>query len=176
MHDVDLVFSSLSLKAGDVFLDMGCGPGDYVLHASHLVGETGRVYALDKWESMIAGISTQAAALGYGNITAKVADICAPLPLADGCVDVCLVATVLHALDIKRHGDVMFNEIRRVLMGKGRLAIINCKKEEQPFGPPLEKRFSPQQTEDIVRSYGFKKNSLIDLGYNYLIQFINKKI
>jgi ubiquinone/menaquinone biosynthesis C-methylase UbiE len=175
MHDADLVFRELALKPGDVFIDLGCGPGDYALYASLLVEETGRVYALDKWKRMVTGIGTQAAAMGYGNIKTKIADICAPLPLADDCADVCLVATVFHTLDMRREGAGMFKEIRRVLKESARLAVINCKKEEQPFGPPLEKRFSPQETEDIVSPYGFQKINLIDLGFNYLIQFINEK-
>ena len=172
MHDADLVFKELSLKPGDVFLDLGCGPGDYALYASLVLGETGRVYALDKWEKMITGIGTCVADMGYRNISAMRADICSPLPLADHCVDVCLLAAVMHTLNLSRDGDGLFMEIRRVLKPGGRLAIINCKKEEQPFGPPLKKRFSFQQTEDLVRPFGFQRLDLVDLGYNYMIQFV----
>jgi len=61
--------------------------------------------------------------------------------------------------------------VRRVLKPAGRLAIINCKKEAQPFGPPIEKRFSPRETEKLVVPCGFRTLEQVDLGYNYLIQF-----
>lgn len=171
MHDTDLVFKKLALKPGDVFLDLGCGPGDYAMYASLIVGQSGMVYAVDKWERMVTGICTEAAMMGYTNVCSIMADICNPLPLGDASVDVCLLATVLHTLNIPRDGDAIFGEVRRVLNPAGRLAIINCKKEAQPFGPPLEKRFSPQETENVVVPCGFHTLELVDLGFNYLIQF-----
>ena len=171
MQDADLVFEALALKPGDVFLDLGCGPGNYSLYASLLLGATGRVFALDKWERMITGIGACVAEMGYRNITAVKADLCSPLPVADHCVDVCLMATVMHTLDTRRDGDSLFTEIRRVLKPGGRLAVLNCKKEEQPFGPALSRRFSPEQVEDIVGRLGFQKVNLVEFKYNYLIQF-----
>jgi ubiquinone/menaquinone biosynthesis C-methylase UbiE len=171
MHDTDFVFEKLDLKPGGVFLDLGCGPGDYAMYASLIVGETGMVYAIDKWERMVTGICTEAAMMGYANVCSVLADICAPLPLGDASVDVCLFATVMHTLNMARDGSAVFGEVRRVLKPAGRLAIINCKKEDQPFGPPIEKRFSPQETEKLVVPCGFRTLEQVDLGYNYLIQF-----
>ena len=82
-----------------------------------------------------------------------------------------LFATVMHTLNMARDGSAVFGEVRRVLKPAGRLAIINCKKEDQPFGPPIEKRFSPQETEKLVVPCGFRTLEQVDLGYNYLIQF-----
>ena len=56
MHEPDGIFSALELERGDRFLDLGCGPGDYAVHASSIVGDSGLVYALDKRENMVAGI------------------------------------------------------------------------------------------------------------------------
>lgn len=171
MHDTDFVFEKLALKTGDVFLDLGCGPGDYAIYASLIVGESGMVYAIDKWERMVTGICTEAAMMGYANVCSLLADICAPLPLGDKSVDVCLLATVMHTLNMARDGGTVFDEVRRVLKPDGRLAIINCKKEAQPFGPPIEKRFSLRETEDIVSPCGFHTLEQVDLGYNYLVLF-----
>lgn len=109
--------------------------------------------------------------MGYANVCSMLADICGPLPLGDASVDVCLMATVLHTLDMARDGNAVLGEVRRVLKPTGRLAIINCKKETQPFGPPLEKRFSPLETEKLVMPCGFRTLEQVDLGFNYLIQF-----
>ncbi|MDD3717779.1 MAG: methyltransferase domain-containing protein [Actinomycetota bacterium] len=80
MHDPELIFGALGIEKGDSFLDLGCGPGDYALRASSIVGETGVVYALDCWPDMIDALLEKIAARGIGNIEAKVADITRPLP------------------------------------------------------------------------------------------------
>ena len=171
MHNPDSVFTELELKPGDTFLDVGCGPGEYALYASKEVGPSGVVYALDKWQRMIEILTEEATSQGLENIKTVLCDIIGRLPLKDKCVDVCLIATVLHSLNLARDGKTLFSEIHRVLKPHGRLAIINCKKEDQPFGPPKHKRLSPQQTEALITPHGFTKLSLIDLGYNYMIQF-----
>ncbi|MGB8274799.1 MAG: methyltransferase domain-containing protein, partial [Alphaproteobacteria bacterium] len=134
------MFGELKLKAGDVFIDLGCGPGDYALHASKLVGPSGVVYALDKSEPLIAHVKQRASAEGITNITAIVADATELLPIREGCVDVCLAATVLHIPDVAKRAKALCTEIRRILKTDGRLAIIECHKKDMSFGPPKHMR------------------------------------
>jgi len=171
MHDPSRVFENLKLKAGDVFLDLGCGPGEYALHASKLVGVSGLVYALDKSESLIADLKQQAGGEGIENIIAMVADVTKLLPIREGCVDLCLVATVLHIPDVTKTVETLCAEIRRVLKQNGRLAIIECHSKDLSFGPPKHMRLSPEQVKDSMAQGGFIVLTEIDLGYNYLIQF-----
>lgn len=174
MHDPVVVFDSLALKVGDCFLDMGCGPGDYSIEASKIVGDIGVVYALDKTQSMIEALKTEANAQGLINLKAMVTDITKPLPIEDNCIDMCLMATVLHIPDVVKKADTVFTEVSRVLKPGGRLAMIECKKEDSSFGPPMEMRLSPEEIADLAWMHGFEKVSLTDLGYNYVIQFVAK--
>ena len=171
VHDPELVLNALDLKAGDVFLDLGCGPGDYAIEASRIVGNSGFVYALDKWQYLVDSLRKEADSKGLKNIKAVVSDITGPLPIKDGCVDVCLMATVLHIPAVARRMRAVFSEVRRVLKTSGRLVIIECKKEDMPFGPPKNMRVSPEELENAISECGFEKVSLVDLGYNYMIQF-----
>lgn len=171
MHDPDHVFAELHLKEGDVFLDLGCGPGDYTMHASRFVGESGAVCALDRLESNIAELTQTAIEEGLGNITATVSDITGPLPIDDECVDVCLLATVLHIPDVTRSAEKLCDEIRRVLKPDGRLVVIDCHKKDLRFGPPEHMRLSAGEAIDLMEKCGFKFLRRADLGYNYMIQF-----
>ncbi len=171
MHDPEVVFNELKLKEGDCLLDLGCGPGDYTLEASRIIGNSGAVYAMDKWQYLVDSLIEEADSQGLTNIRAMVSDITGPLPFEDGCIDVCLLSTVLHIFNLSKVEKTIFNEIRRVLKPGGRVAIIECKKEEQPFGPPKHMRLSPDDIEDSIQKYGFEKLSFSDLGYNYMIQF-----
>ncbi len=171
MHDPELVFAELNLKEGDFFLDMGCGPGDYAIQASRLVKDAGVVFALDRWQDVIDDLKEKASSEGLKNIRGMISDINRPLPIEEGCIDVYFTSTVLHSLDLAKDGDMIFSEIHRVLKPEGRLAIIECKKEEMSFGPPLHMRLSPEELENSITKHGFEKISLVDLGYNYMIQF-----
>ncbi len=171
MQDPQLVFDKLNLKEGDCFLDLGCGPGDYSIRASEVIGAFGKVYSLDKNQDSIVDLNNRVVSSGLKNIKAEVCDIAGPLPVKDSCVDVCFISTVLHSLNLADVEKTLFGEIRRVLKPDGRVAIIECKKEVQPFGPPMSMRISPEELEGTIIKYCFEKISLGDLGYNYLIQF-----
>jgi ubiquinone/menaquinone biosynthesis C-methylase UbiE len=171
MHDPEIVFCALGLKNGDVFLDLGCGTGDYSFRAAGEVGNEGVVYAADVRADLLDSLAERAEACGLNNIRIVAADIRDPLPFRDAEIDVCLISTVLHVPDVwKVCGDI-FPEVRRVIKTGGRLAVIECKKEEMPFGPPLSMRISPSELESRVLLYGFENAGLVDLGFNYLMIF-----
>ncbi|WMI70534.1 class I SAM-dependent methyltransferase [Aminobacterium sp. MB27-C1] len=171
MHDPYLIFEELDLKEGDSFLDLGCGTGDYTLWAANKVGLSGTVYALDIQERLIKDLVREASIQKITNISAIVSDICRSLPISDDSIDVVFIATVLHSLNLESVGENIFNEISRVLKQNGHLAIIECKKENTLWGPPVVMRKSSEEIETLVAPFGFKKISYKDLGYNYMIQF-----
>ena len=171
LHDPNAVFRQLDLNPGDAFLDLGCGPGDYTLEAARRVGPAGRVYALDKSALMVRRLRETAETEGLANVEASVADITGRLPIDDGCIDRCLICTVLHVFGQTGIGKVAYGEIRRVLKPDGRLAVIELKREERPFGPPLERRLAPQVVEAAVGRCGFERFGMVEFEYTYLLQF-----
>lgn len=165
------MFDSLALKPGDWFLDLGCGPGDYSIQAFKMVGDSGRVYALDERQQVIEVLRRKARMLRLDGLKAIPADITKALPVGDRCIDVCLMATVFHVPGVSKHAETLFKEIRRVLKPGGRLAIIECRKEDMPLGPPKEMCWSPEEIEHAIRPCDFEKTGLVDFKYTYLIQF-----
>jgi ubiquinone/menaquinone biosynthesis C-methylase UbiE len=171
MHDPATMMRELDIRPGDVFLDLGCGAGDYSLRAADATGKNGFIYALDKSRDSIDALRERAAEDGYTNITGIVCDITRPLPIEVGCVDISLIATVLHAIDFPRSGAGLFTEIHRVLKPAGRFITIDCKKEEMPFGPPLHMRISSEEIVETAKQCGFRMKNCLDLGYNYMLSF-----
>lgn len=173
MQDPDLVFKNLNIKKGDVIIDLGCGAGDYSFHAAKLAGDNGKVYPCDKWPELKNKLTNKANKSGFKNIVPIDFDLIKDkYPFLDDSADFCFFMTVLHIPIIKKYSDYIFSEIRRVLKPDGTLAILNCKKEEMPFGPPIQMRLSPSQTDEIVSTQGFfRAKDEVDLGFNYLSLF-----
>ncbi len=172
LHEPKIVFGYLPIKSGDIIADLGCGAGDYTLAAAKIVGPNGRVFAFDKWQYLIDALSEKAESEGLKNITALETDITATLPIQDSSLDIVFIATVLHIFKLSQVGPSIFAETSRALKPKGCLAIVECKKEEQSFGPPKEMRNAPEDVESVVVPCGFRKVRYTDLGYNYMIQFL----
>ena len=95
----------------------------------------------------------------------------APLPFTDGSLDLCFMATVLHILGLAHKVPPVLAEVRRVLRPGGRLAVLECKKEDQPWGPPLERRIDPRDLEAVAVAQGFEPLDCTDLGVMYLARF-----
>jgi ubiquinone/menaquinone biosynthesis C-methylase UbiE len=171
--DAGTVFRALGLGEGSRFLDIACGRGIYTLAAADVVGEAGRLYAVDLWEEGIASLKARAAAEGIRNIEARVADVGVRIPLDDGSVDAALMATVLHDLVQDAKGEAALREAARVLRPGGRFAVVEFKKKEDGHGPPAAVRLTPAEVEGLVLPAGFGKITLLDMGRDtYLLVFI----
>jgi ubiquinone/menaquinone biosynthesis C-methylase UbiE len=174
--DTARLFDEAGLGHGMTFLDLACGRGEYALAAAGKVGKEGVVYAVDLWEEGIAALKGQAFERGFRNVEARVADVGKGIPLEDACVDVCLVATVLHDLVQEGAADQALREVSRVLRPGGLLAVMEFKKIEGPPGPPLRIRLSEDDVRGLVFPHGFEERRVVEVGpYNYLMTFeINK--
>jgi ubiquinone/menaquinone biosynthesis C-methylase UbiE len=166
-------FCELDLKKGITFLDLACGWGTYALAVSEIIGQAGRVYAVDLWEEGISSLKSKAATKGVQNITALVSDVSHQIPIAPAIVDVCLMATVLHDFIGDHVERGVLKEIVRVIKPQGTLVVLEYKKTEGPPGPPKSVRLTPQEVDKILLPYGFKQQRVTEVGpYHYLQIFI----
>lgn len=172
--DPSRVFEETGLKSGDTLLDVGCGGGRFSIPAAEIVGERGMVYAFDVSEERLASLKETIAKRDLANIEAFVADVTEHISVGDKWIDVCLMANVFHELVENGAIESGLSEIRRVLKPDGILAVVDFKKDvEGPHGPPLSVRLSPEEVEQVVGKYGFKKERSTEVGaYHYLALFI----
>ena len=172
--DTAKFFQELDLKAGTTFLDVASGWGAYSLAASDIIGKDGQVYAVDLWEEGILSLRNQAGK-GIQNITTFVSDVAQNIPVENDCVDVCLMATVLHDFVADKVERQVMEEIVRVMKPNGVLAIVEFYKKDGPPGPPRPIRLSPEEVVKIVSAFGFQQNRYTEVGPdNYLQIFIKK--
>jgi len=170
--DAERVIREISLKQGDKFLDVGCGEGRFSIAVSKLVGNKGKVYALDSYEKSIAVLKEQIQREHITNIEATVADVTKKLPLPDAIIDVCLMANVMHGFLANGEVPAVMTEVARVMKTGSTLVVVEFKKIEGPPGPSISIRMTPEELEDLISGYGFKKNSDVEVGqFHYVAMF-----
>lgn len=168
--DANRVLSAIGLKKGDIFLDAGSGDGYMSLAASKIVGDEGKVYAIDVWEESINNFKEEIKKESIKNVEAMVADITEKIPITDESVDILYMGNVLHGFVENDEIEPVMKEVQRVVKQGGSFAVVEFKKEESTHGPPLHVRIAPEEVEEIVKNYEFIVKEIEDVGtYHYAI-------
>jgi ubiquinone/menaquinone biosynthesis C-methylase UbiE len=171
--NAETILSTINLQKGQTVLDVGCGEGHFSLAASSIVGECGRVFAVDIRPASINILRKIIADENIGNIITFTADVAKHIPVADNAIDVCLMINVLHGFMANHETADVMREILRVLGRHGTLVIVDFKKLDTVVGPPISLRLSPAEVEEECLKYGFAADALVDAGpYSYQATFI----
>jgi len=107
-------------------LDYGCGPGSYVVAVAEMVGESGRVYALDSHPLAIVGIRRLRQHKSLANVETILSDC--RTGLGEGEVDIVLLHDVLHDVHTPRP---LMRELHRVLKPEGVLSFSDRHMKEE---------------------------------------------
>ena len=113
------VLAEIGIKKSQTVLDFGCGSGLYAIPAAQLVGEEGKVYALDKNEEALKAVLENAKKSGLRNVKTIYSDTL-KTGLDDEAVDVVLLYDVVHLIEDRT---TLFSEIRRILKSEGVVSI-----------------------------------------------------
>lgn len=164
----DTILANLNIHAGQTILDAGCGNGYMAKKFSKMVEDTGKIYALDVDRFSIANLKKE---IENTNITALVGDITKSTGLATSSIDLVYLSTVFH---IFSNAQIVgfAAEIKRILKTNAVLAIVNIKKEETPFGPPVKIRSSP---EELRLKLPFTPKNLVTIGDHFYMQTFENK-
>lgn len=165
----EIILRALNILPGQTIIDVGCGNGHMAKEFSKLVHHSGKVFALDRATEAIEKLKEETRG---SNIEIIEADITKKTPIDEKSVDIIYLSTVFHIFTKEQIKDFQ-KEVKRLLKLKGKLAIIEIQKENTPFGPPLDMRFSPEELKKIIQ---LKPLSLIDVGeYFYMQLFENSE-
>jgi ubiquinone/menaquinone biosynthesis C-methylase UbiE len=110
---------------GQTVLDFGCGYGAYTIPAAQIVGEQGRIYALDKDAKALALLKELIDASGLTNIDIVDTTGTEVIPLPDESVDVVLLFDVLHSFyfPLAEERSTLLSEIYRVMKPEAFLLV-----------------------------------------------------
>lgn len=165
------VIESTGLKEGDVFLDAGCGDGYISLYASKVVGDQGKVYALDVYPESIEIVKNEIEKKKLNNVEAILADMTDEIPLDEDSVDKVVMANVLHGFVESEEVDAVMNNISKALKSGGIFTVVEFRKVESERGPPFNVRLAPSDVSEILEKYGFSVLANHEIGkYHYIIK------
>ncbi|HEX5470655.1 MAG TPA: methyltransferase domain-containing protein [Lacipirellulaceae bacterium] len=167
-EDCKTLLAALKIKPGDTVCDLGCGSGFYSLKLAKLVGQHGRVLAVDIQPQMLALLKDRAADAKITNIEPVLGTTVDP-KLPGGKVDLVLLVDVYHEFD---HPAEMLAAIRKCLKPTGRVAIAEFRAED-PKVPikPLHKMSKAQIMKEFPPN-GFKLIEQFDkLPWQHLMFF-----
>ncbi|MBN1804085.1 MAG: class I SAM-dependent methyltransferase [Sedimentisphaerales bacterium] len=165
----EIILKELNIRPGQTILDAGCGNGYMSKEFSKLLNNSGKVYALDPDAQTIEMLNQQ---IKETNIEAIAADITKKTQLEDSSIDLIYLSTVVHGFS-KDQIEGFQKEIKRLLKTDGILAIVEIQKQQTPFGPPMDIRYSPQQ---LRKTINLKPKTLVEVGqYFYMQTFENTK-
>lgn len=155
----------IELNREMVLADLGCGTGYFAIPASFRVK---KVIALDIQQEMLEILRDKIKKDKISNIEPVLSHE-SSIPLPDNSIDVLFMANVFHEIEDR---DSILNEGKRILKSNGKLIIIDWKKVEMDFGPPIEERLNEREVILICKSNDFElyKQSYPGL-YNYLLIF-----
>ncbi len=164
----DEVTAQIPLKEGDAIADIGAGTGYFTLHSARIVGESGRVFAVDFQRGMLERIKLKLAVPGSPSNVELIDGEAANTSLPAQSCDVVFMANIWHELD--NHTAVL-TEAVRILRPGGKLVIVDWRSDlPAPPGPPPEYRVSSDQVQTTLQDRGWQVMETTTVGmYSHLI-------
>jgi ubiquinone/menaquinone biosynthesis C-methylase UbiE len=169
------ILNQAGIGYGNVVADLGCGGmGYFTLQSAKIVGEKGRVYAVDILKTVLKSVWTKVKLEGFDNVRMVWSNLEVPgaTKIPAGSLDFALLVNTLF--QTKKH-EAVIKEATRLLKKNGKLVIIDWKKISTPFGPKSEDRVPVEELKKIAEDLKYKLEKYEETGpYHYLLEFIKQ--
>jgi len=146
------ILEEVGIKPGFHVLDYGCGPGSYIVPLAELVGESGKIYALDIHPLAIQKVKDIASKKRLANVGTICSDYQTGLP--DNSLNVVLLYDAFHHLS---DPDVVLKELHRVLKPDGILSFSDHHMKEKEIVAEVTKSGLFRLSRKGQRTYAFLK-------------------
>ena len=161
------IMDALAIGEGSVVADLGAGGGWFTVRLAHRVGPNGRVYAEDVQRQMIEATTRRVVREGLSNVFYILGNqLSAQLQEP---VDAVLIVNTYNEME---HPTALLRNVAASLKPKGRIGIVDFRRDGYGPGPALEERVDPER---IIRDLEAAGLHLLSpptiLRYQYLLVF-----
>ncbi len=173
-HNPFSFLNSIYADAGMVIADVGAGAGYHTFHLSTMVGQSGKVFAIDVQSDVLDQISKRAQEGGFENIKTILADVESKkgISLKDGIIDLALVSNIFFQLSDK---DSAIKEIKRILKPNGKIIFVDWKISLNQKGSQAHVIFSEDEAHEFFKKHELIHVSDIHAGTHHYGKLIRKK-
>jgi ubiquinone/menaquinone biosynthesis C-methylase UbiE len=152
--------------------DLGSGSGYFSFQAAQMVGQNGKVYAVDVLKNALSALKSKAEFLGIKNITpiwSNLEILGAAKRIKSDTLDIALLVNILH--QSKKHRNILV-EARRMLKKGGLMLVVDWKRSAASFAPHESDLVKPEHVLRIAEELGFHTNDRFDAGiHHYALLF-----
>jgi len=157
------------LDIGMTVGDFGCGgSGLFTLKAAKMVGDHGKVFAVDILKSALSSVMSKARFNGFTNILTIWSNLelyGATRAIRDGTVDFGIVVNTLHQT---KRPEIALKEINRMISRNGRILIVDWMTGRASFGPTEKDLIMPDKVRAIAKALGLQEEASFEAGpYHY---------
>lgn len=173
------MFSNPRANVGDFGLipgmtvaDFGAGIGTYALEMARLVGDGGKIYAIDVQKDLLDRLAAEAKSQHLFNLEVIWGNVEKPggTKLKDSAVSVAVLANVLFQADAKYS---LVLEAKRILKPGGRVIVIEWSGSFGGIGPRADQVLSPEEAKKIFAEAGLSFQSGFAAGeHHYGLIFV----
>ena len=162
-QDPERILKSAGVRRGMTVADLGCGSGFFTIPLGSMVGEAGKVFAVDSRPAAHERLRENLNSVTRSVVRTVQADV-SKTSIPSGSVDAAFVSNLLHDIDDKAE---FILEVRR-MKPTGRLVVVDWRRIEMEFGPPLEIRLDEKSVRETLKAGGFEITDIRKPGpYHY---------
>ncbi len=152
MMPPDIIMDLMKVKLGMTIADIGCGIGYFSIPMAKVVGEKGKVYALDLNPLMLEELEKRINKEELINIETVLSSENG-FKLGKETINLGFTSTVHHELD----DSVQFlKQCYCIIKPNGHMAILDWNTVEEEMGPPIHHRIAPELVSKQLIEVGFK--------------------
>lgn len=160
------ILGRLGIRPGMVVADFGCGGGYFAIPAARMVGDGGKVFAVDIQKQAIENVRSKANLEHLLQLETVWADLESPKGsrLPDASVDLAIIANILFQAEKKRE---VLAEAWRVLRTGGSLVVLEWDDHPFPAGPAMPLRVPKDRAHKLAEEVGFTLEQEIEAGSHH---------
>ena len=159
----EAILKSAGLKPGMCFIDSGCNDGFFTLPAARIVGEAGKVFAIDIDKEALDRMKQKLTSENIDNVEI-IHQPSEEVMLGENIADIVFFGIVLH--DFSDPLLVLKNS-KQMLKPGGYIFNLDWQKKRSLYGPPYEKRFSHDHVRQLADRSGLNASGYKEIGEDY---------